>query len=50
MKNDRWTQKVTIWVPKDGYERKRNRGRQTKKWQDEIKEHVSNLWTRITEN
>lgn len=44
LNHDRWTKILTEWVP---LERKRNRGRQKKRWSDEIKMECGHLWTRF---
>ncbi|GFS22622.1 endonuclease-reverse transcriptase [Elysia marginata] len=39
----RWTLRVTEWQPRNG---KRSRGRQARRWRDDIVRTMGNTWTR----
>ena len=42
--DERWSRAITVWTPLEG---KRNRGRQRKRWGDEIKHFLGNTnWYR----
>lgn len=41
---EKWSKKVTEWYPRD---KKRNRGRQSKRWDDDISGLVGKMWTRL---
>ncbi|KAI5737636.1 hypothetical protein M8J76_015259 [Diaphorina citri] len=45
--DNRWSKSLTEWIPRD---KKRNRGRQRKRWKDEIVEKAGKTWTRRTQN
>ncbi|KAI5749413.1 hypothetical protein M8J76_007135 [Diaphorina citri] len=45
--DNRWSKAITEWIPRD---RKRNRGRQKKRWKDEIVERAGPTWMRRTRN
>lgn len=46
IRNDRsWTRDITEWIP---LEKKRNRGRQRKRWTDDFIKEAGNTWTRTT--
>lgn len=42
---DKWSQRVTVWYPRTGT---RNRGRQYKRWKDDIEATGGKLWSRST--
>lgn len=42
---DKWSKIVTDWYPRDG---KRKRGRQLKRWEDELKLTAGPYWRRVT--
>lgn len=46
-KKEKWTRIITEWQPRDS---KRNRGRQTRRWEDDIKKVAGPIWTRIAKN
>lgn len=46
-KQEKWTKIVTEWYPRDG---KRNKGRQTKRWEDDIKKVAGPEWSRIAKD
>ncbi|KAJ8735284.1 hypothetical protein PYW07_006904 [Mythimna separata] len=43
-KNEKWTKIITEWYPRDG---KRSKGRQIKRWEDDIKKVAGPEWIRI---
>lgn len=43
----KWTKLITEWYPRDG---KRKRGRQFKRWDDDIKKIAGILWTRAAKD
>ncbi|PZC78089.1 hypothetical protein B5X24_HaOG202624 [Helicoverpa armigera] len=45
--NDKWNKNIISWYPRD---KKRNRGRQYRRWDDEIKSIAGNIWTRRAQN
>ena len=47
MKDNRWTKRCTEWRPRRG---KRNRGRPTKRWRDDIEATGGKLWARKAED
>ena len=47
MNNGRWAKKTTEWTPRSG---SRRRGRQKKRWRDEIEEKAGSLWTRMAQD
>ncbi|XP_028043817.1 uncharacterized protein LOC114253223 [Bombyx mandarina] len=46
-KKEKWTSLITEWYPRDG---KRNRGRQTKRWEDDIIKIAGTTWTRTAKD
>ena len=44
---EKWTRQITEWYPRDG---KRNKGRQTKRWEDDLKKIAGPEWTRIAKD
>lgn len=42
-KIDKWNKRVTVWLPKNG---KRRRGRQTRRWEDELRLTAGPYWLR----
>uniref|UniRef100_A0A2H1V663 SFRICE_031899 n=1 Tax=Spodoptera frugiperda TaxID=7108 RepID=A0A2H1V663_SPOFR len=46
-KQEKWTKIITEWYPRDG---KRNKGRQTKRWEDDIKKVAGPEWIRVAKN
>lgn len=42
-KQEKWTKLITEWYPLDG---KRHRGRQVKRWEDDVKKVAGSTWTR----
>ena len=46
-KDDRWTHKLTDWTPRA---HTRSRGRQCKRWIDEIREYGGITWTRTAQD
>lgn len=46
-KKEKWTSLITEWYPRDG---KRNRGRQTKRWEDDIIKIAGTTWTRAAKD
>lgn len=42
--NNRWTKKVTEWIPRDG---KRKKGRQKKRWRDIFSERCGPAWVQM---
>ncbi|MEE4247402.1 MAG: reverse transcriptase domain-containing protein [Kangiellaceae bacterium] len=47
MDNSRWTVKTTEWTPRNG---NRGRGRQKRRWRDEIEEKAGRMWTRAAQD
>ncbi|KAL1446466.1 hypothetical protein WDU94_013973 [Cyamophila willieti] len=45
--DNRWSKTITEWIPRD---RKRNRGRQRKRWKDELVEKAGPLWMRRSQD
>ncbi|GFN75299.1 endonuclease-reverse transcriptase [Plakobranchus ocellatus] len=43
LKDNRWTLRVTEWQPRNG---KRSRGRQARRWRDDIVKTKGNTWSR----
>ncbi|GFR63148.1 endonuclease-reverse transcriptase [Elysia marginata] len=43
LQDNRWTLRVTEWQPRNG---KRSRGRQARRWRDDIVRTMGNAWTR----
>ncbi|GFS18025.1 transposase [Elysia marginata] len=43
LQDNRWTLRVTEWQPRNG---KRSRGRQARRWRDDIVRTMGNTWTR----
>lgn len=43
LRDDRWTKRCTEWRPHGG---KRNRGRQPRRWRDDINEVTGTIWQR----
>ncbi|GFO46854.1 endonuclease-reverse transcriptase [Plakobranchus ocellatus] len=43
LKDNRWTLRVTDWQPRNG---KRSRGRQARRWRDDIVKTKGNRWSR----
>ena len=41
--DNRWTKKIIEWQPRNG---KRSRGRQNKRWRDDIVQHKGMTWSR----
>lgn len=46
-KKEKWTSLITEWYPRDG---KRSRGRQTKRWEDDIIKIAGTTWTRTAKD
>lgn len=46
-KQEKWTKTITEWYPRDG---KRNKGRQTKRWEDDIKKVAGPEWIRVAKD
>lgn len=46
-KKEKWTRLITEWLPRDS---KRNRGRQFKRWEDDIIKIAGPIWTRIAKD
>lgn len=46
-KKEKWTRLITEWYPIDG---KRNRGRQTKRWEDDFRKIAGPTWIRTAKN
>lgn len=46
-KKEKWTRLITEWYPIDG---KRNRGRQTKRWEDDLRKIAGPTWIRTAKN
>lgn len=46
-KQGKWSKKVTEWYPRDG---QRSRGRQRKRWSDDIKLTAGHLWSRVAQD
>lgn len=44
---DKWTKIVTEWYPRDN---KRSKGRQVKRWEDDIKKTAGPVWTRLAKD
>ncbi|XP_045457584.1 uncharacterized protein LOC123667789 [Melitaea cinxia] len=42
--NEKWTKMITEWYPRNG---KRNKGRQMKRWEDDLKKVAGPVWMRI---
>ena len=42
--DNRWTKRITEWQPRTG---KRKRGRQKRRWRDDITSYLGTTWTRI---
>ena len=47
MTDNRWTQRVTDWRPRIG---KRSRGRQTRRWRDDIVQQKGMVWSRAAKD
>ncbi|GFR93951.1 endonuclease-reverse transcriptase [Elysia marginata] len=47
LQDNRWTLRVTEWQPRNG---KRSRGRQARRWRDDIVRTMGNMWTRETKD
>ena len=47
MHDNRWTQRVTDWQPRNG---KRSRGRQTRRWRDDIVQQKGMAWSRAAKD
>ena len=45
--DNRWTKRLTEWQPRTG---KRNRGRQKRRWRDDLTTCVGATWTRLAQN
>ena len=45
--DDRWTKRVTEWQPREG---KRSRGRQRKRWRDDIVEEAGISWAHCAQD
>ena len=45
--DSRWTKRLTEWQPRNG---KRNRGRQKRRWRDDITAYAGSTWTRLAMN
>ena len=45
-KDNRWTGRSTDWIPRD---KKRSRGRQPRRWRDDLTEYYGPTWKRETE-
>ncbi|GBP31873.1 hypothetical protein EVAR_16648_1 [Eumeta japonica] len=43
----KWNKAVTKWYPRDG---NRSRGRQRRRWMDDIKMTAGRLWTRVAQD
>lgn len=43
----KWSKKVTEWYPRDG---QRSRGRQRRRWSDDIKLTAGHLWSRVAQD
>lgn len=41
---EKWSKMVTLWCPRDGT---RNRGRQVRRWEGEIKITLEQFWMRV---
>lgn len=41
---NKWSKQVTLWQPRDG---KRGRGRQVRRWEDDLKQTAGPLWMRV---
>lgn len=46
-KRNKWSKDVTMWYPRDG---KRRKGRQRKRWEDDIKKMAGTTWRRKATN
>ena len=47
MKDNRWTIRTTEWTPRD---MKRSRGRQKRRWRDDLEEYFGTTWPRKARN
>ena len=41
---NKWSKQVTLWYPRDGT---RNRGRQARRWEDDLSQTLGPYWTRV---
>ena len=44
---NRWTRRITEWQPRNG---KRARGRQKRRWHDNLATYMDPTWTRIAQD
>ena len=44
--DNRWTRRVTEWQPRNG---KRTRGRQKRRWRDDLTTYMGPTWTRLAQ-
>ena len=45
--DNRWTKRLTEWQPRNG---KRCRGRQKRRWRDDITSYIGSTWTRMAKD
>ena len=45
--DNRWTRRVTEWQPRNG---KRTRGRQKRRWRDDLTTYMGPTWTRLAQD